>query len=49
MHMKRYYGTMLKDNYEIKIMDNNINFVKLHNGDKYINIIDENNYEIINI
>ena len=48
-YMRRYYGITLKDNYQINIMDTDINYINLKNGEKYIDIKDQNNYELINI
>ena len=48
-YMRRYYGIVLKDNYQINIMDTDINYINLKNGEKYINIKDQHKFEIINI
>lgn len=48
-YMKRYYGVTLEDNYEINLMDTDINYINLKNGEKYIHITEQTKYEIINI
>ena len=48
-YMRRYYGIVLKDNYQINIMDTDINYINLKNGEKYINIKNQHKFEIINI
>ena len=48
-YMRRYYGVTLEDNYEINLMDTDINYINLKNGEKYIHITEQTKYEIINI
>ncbi len=48
-YLKRYYGVELEDEYEVNIMDNNINYLNLKNSTQYIEITSKNKYNIINI
>ena len=48
-YLMRYYGIKLGENYEINILDIDINFLNIRNGEQYIKIISEEEYKVINI